>query len=381
MVQAHDEQGTFEGAGVEGAGLGRRQFLQRGAVTAAGLAVLGSGGLSTVLNGLTASPAGAATKADYGDINFQLSWVKNVEFAGSYIADTKGLYKKEGFSKVTLLSGGPNVQQDAVVQSGKAFACISAPDITSSAILQGASLITVGAQYQKNPFCVMSLKKSPIKTPDDMIGKKIGVQATNEAVWNAFLKANDIDPSKIDKVPVQFDPSPLAQGQVDGWFSFFTNEPNTLKLQGVPNTYFLLADYNYPLVSETYVVKTDTLDSDRDKLKAFLRAEIQGWQANLKNPVLGATLAAKKYGKDQKLTVKEQTLESKDENTVILTSETATNGLFTITDELVQENIDTLGIAGIDITAEKLFDTSVINEVYEENPELKTSPVNPTTPS
>jgi ABC-type nitrate/sulfonate/bicarbonate transport system substrate-binding protein len=371
VTQAHDDQQR---------GLDRRQFLQRGALTAAGLAVVGGGGLSTVWNGLSAVGAGAATP-DYGQLDFQLSWVKNVEFAGAYIADTKGYYKKAGFSSVNLLSGGPNVQQDAVVQSGKAFACISAPDITSSAINNGASLITIGAQYQKNPFAVMSLKKSPIKTPQDMIGKKIGVQATNEPVWNAFLKANNIDPSKIDKVPVQFDPTPLAKGTVDGWFSFFTNEPNALKLKGVPNTYFLLADYNYPLVSETYVVKTDTLDSDRDKLKAFLVAEIQGWHANLKNPTLGATLAAKKYGKDQNLTVKEQTLESKDENSVILTSDTFDNGLFTISDELVQENIDTLKLAGIDITADKLFDLSVIQEVYSENPELKTSPVSPKSPS
>ncbi len=370
MSEAHEDRQS---------GLGRRQFLQRSALTAAGVAVAGSG-LSTVWSGLGASGAGAAA-ADYGKLTFQLSWVKNVEFAGSYIADTKGFYKKQGFSSVELLSGGPTVQQDAVVQSGKAFACISAPDITSSAINNGADLKIIGAQYQKNPFCVMSLKKSPIKTPEDMIGKKIGVQATNEAVWAAFLKANDIDPSKIDKVPVQFDPTPLAKGTVDGWFSFFTNEPNTLKLQGVPNTYFLLADYKYPLVSETYTVKSDTLNNDRDKLKAFLVAEIMGWQANLKNPVLGATLAAKKYGKDQKLSVKEQTLESKDENTVILTSDTADNGLFTITDELLGENIDTLALAGIDITQDKLFDMSVIAEVYDENPDLKTSPVNPTTPS
>jgi ABC-type nitrate/sulfonate/bicarbonate transport system substrate-binding protein len=363
----------------EGAGLGRRAFLQRSALTAAGVAVAGSG-LSTVWNGLGALGAGAATP-DYGTLDLQLSWVKNVEFAGSYIADTKGYYKKVGFTGVNLMSGGPTVQQDAVVQSGKAFACISAPDITSSAINNGADLKIVGAQYQKNPFCVMSLKKSPIKTPEDMIGKKIGVQATNEAVWAAFLKANSIDPSKIEKVPVQFDPTPLAQGTVDGWFSFFTNEPNTLKLKGVPNTYFLLADYKYPLVSEVYVVKSDTLKSDRDKLKAFLVAEIMGWQANLKNPVLGATLAAKKYGKDQKLSVKEQTLESKDENTVILTADTAANGLFTITDELLTENIDTLKLADIDITQDKLFDMSVIAEVYDENPELKTSPVNPTTPA
>ncbi len=106
-----------------------------------------------------------------------------------------------------------------------------------------------------------------------------------------------------------------------------------------------------------------------------------GWHANLKNPVLGATLAAKKYGKDQKLTVKEQTLESKSENTVILTQDTATNGLFTISDELLDENISTLALADINITKDKLFDMSVIAEVYDENPDLKTSPVNPTQPS
>ena len=80
--------------------------------------------------------------------------------------------------------------------------------------------MTIGAQYQKNPFAIMTLASKPIKTPQDMIGKKIGVQATNNAVWLSFLKANNIDPGKVDKVVVQFDPSPLASGTVDGWFSF-----------------------------------------------------------------------------------------------------------------------------------------------------------------
>ncbi len=266
-------------------GLDRRQFLQRGALTAAGLAVA-SGGLSTVWNGLSAVGAGAATP-DYGTLDFQLSWVKNVEFAGSYIADTKGYYKKVGFSGVNLMSGGPTVQQDAVVQSGKAFVCISAPDITSSAINNGADLKIIGAQYQKNPFCVMSLKKSPINTPEDMIGKKIGVQATNEAVWAAFLKANDIDPSKIEKVPVQFDPTPLAQGTVDGWFSFFTNEPNLLKLKGVQHLRSCSPTTSTRSCRRCTSSRATRLKSDRDKLKAFLVAEIMGWQANLKNPGSG----------------------------------------------------------------------------------------------
>jgi ABC-type nitrate/sulfonate/bicarbonate transport system substrate-binding protein len=360
-------------------GLDRRAFLRRGALGSAGLAVLAGGGMSAFLaacgSSSSSSSTGSSGKPDYGQLTLQLSWIKNVEFAGEYIADTNGFYKQMGFSSANLLSGGPNVQQDAVVASGKALACISAPDITSAAINQGASIITIGAQYQKNPFAIMSLASKPIKTPQDMIGKKIGVQATNEAVWTAFLKAANIDPSKINKVPVQFDPSPLVSGTVDGWFSFATNEPNLLKVQHVDTYVFLLADFNYPLVSETYVVTTDSLKNKRAELKAMLKADIMGWHENLKNPALGAHLAATKYGKDQQLDEAEQTLESKDENALILTDDTKANGLFTITPQLIDQNISTLTYAGIQITKDKLFDMSLILEVYQENPALKASPV------
>ncbi len=183
-----------------------------------------------------------------------------------------------------------------MVAGGKAFIGISSPDITSAAILQGADLITVGAQYQKNPFCIMSLASKPIPTPQDMIGKKIGVQSTNESIWKAFLKANNIDASKITEVPVQFDPTPLTTGTVDGWFSFITNEPNLLKVKGIDTATFLLADYNYPLVSESYIVRKSTIKSDRDKIKAVLVADIKGWHDSIANPAAGPHLAVTKYG-------------------------------------------------------------------------------------
>jgi ABC-type nitrate/sulfonate/bicarbonate transport system substrate-binding protein len=369
-----------DGLDREVVGLDRRAFLRRGALGSAGLAVLAGGGMSALLAACGSSSSSSSTassggKVDYGELTFQLSWIKNVEFAGEYIADTNGFYKKMGFSSANLLSGGPNVQQDAVVAAGRALVCISAPDITSAAINQGAPLITIGAQYQKNPFAIMSLATKPIKTPQEMIGKKIGVQATNEAVWAAFLKAANIDPSKINKVPVQFDPSPLVSGTVDGWFSFATNEPNLLKTKNVDTYVFLLADFNYPLVSETYVVTTDSLKNNRAKLKAMLKADIMGWHENLKNPALGANLAATKYGKDQQLDEAEQTLESKAENALILTDDTKANGLFSITPQLIDQNISTLTYAGIQITKDKLFDMSLLQEVYQESPELKASPV------
>ena len=118
-----------------------------------------------------------------------------------------------------------------------------------------------------------------------MIGKKIGVQATNEAVWNAFLKANNIDPSKINKVPVQFDPSPLVAGQVDGWFSFVTNEPNLLKTAGRRHGHVPARRLQVPArVGDLRREERARSTTDRDKIKAMLVADIKGWHDNLKDP-------------------------------------------------------------------------------------------------
>ena len=349
-------------------------FLRRSAYGAAGLGLLSSGLLVACSDDKTSSSSSSGSK-DFGALNYQLSWVKNSEFSGTYIADDKGYFKAAGFSSVNLISGGPNVQQDAVVQAGKALIGISTPDITAAAINKGADLVVIGAQYQKNPFCVMSLAKTPINTPADMKGKKIGVQAVNEPVWNAFLTANKIDPSSITKVTVQLDPQPLTTGEVDGWFSFVTNEPNTLKAQGIDTVTFLLNDYNYPLVSETYMVKKSTLSSDKDKVKAALIADIKGWRLSVTDSTIGAKLAAEKYGKDLKLDAKEQELEVTAETNLILTDDTKANGIFTITDKQITESISTLKLAGVDIAADKLFDLSLLKEIYSENPDLKKSPV------
>ncbi|GAB2834680.1 ABC transporter substrate-binding protein [Actinocorallia aurea] len=311
----------------------------------------------------------AAGAIGAGSLRF--SWVKNVEFAGAYIADTNGYYKAEGFSSFELIGGGPTATPaETDVVSGKALIGISAPDTAAAAILKGAPIKIIGAEYQKNPFCILSMADKPIKTVADLKGKKIGVQATNEAIWAAFLKANGIDPSSLEKVPVQFDPMPLTTGTVDGWMSFVTNEPNALRIKGFEVETMMFADQNYPLVSEVYVVADKTIAERRDTLKAFIRAQAKGWKENFKDPSLGAKLAVEKYGKDLGLDLEEQILESKDENNLINTEDTKKNGLFTITPELIEQNIATLKFAGLDITADKLFDMSIVEEVYKEDPSL-----------
>jgi ABC-type nitrate/sulfonate/bicarbonate transport system substrate-binding protein len=350
----------------------RRSFFRYSAL--AGVAVGGTAVLAACSSGGDSSSAGGTSDdgSTYGTVAVQLSWIKNIEFAGEYFAIEKGYYKDAGFGNVDLIAGGAaGTGVEAGLDTGKVWIGMSAPQLTAPAVLDGLEAKIVGATFQKNPFAIVSSAAKPIRTPQDMVGKKIGVQDSNQLVFGALLAANGLTESQMTIVPAQFDPSPLANGEVDGWVSYVTNEPITLAAKGFQNTNFLFADFGLPLVAETFTVKQETIDNERDKLKAFLKAEILGWKDAVASPAESARLAVEIYGKDQNLDFEEQTAEATAQNTLVVSPDTEANGLFTISQTLIDENIAALAKAGIDISADELFDMSVLAEVYAENPDLK----------
>ncbi|WP_280247654.1 ABC transporter substrate-binding protein [Nocardia abscessus] len=351
--------------------LNRRSFFRYSAL--AGAALGGAGALAAC--GGNSGDSSGGTTADgskYGRVAVQLSWLKNIEFAGEYFADAKGYFREAGFGSVDLIAGGAaSTSVEAGLDTGKVWLGLSAPQTTAPAILEGLPAKIVATTYQKNPFAIVSSAARPITSPEDMKGRKIGVQDTNQLIFNALLTANGMKPGDVTVVPAQFDPTPLANGEVDGWVSYVTNEPITLAAKGFPNTHFLFADFDLPLVAETLTVAQSTIDKERDKLKAFLAAEIKGWKDAVADPAESARLAVEVYGKDQKLDLAEQTKEAIAQNDLVVSADTAANGLLSMTDALIEQNIAALRTAKIDIKAAQLFDLSVLREVYAENPGLK----------
>jgi ABC-type nitrate/sulfonate/bicarbonate transport system substrate-binding protein len=362
-----------------------RRTMLRG--VGAGALLLGTGGVlaacgSSSGSGTAVSATGSAGAKSFGALNYRLDWIKYVEFAGEFIADTNGYYKDEGFSSVNLIAGGASATPaETDVVQGKALAGLSTPPITSAAVAQGAPLKIIGAIWQKNPYCIVYLQSKPIPNPQAMIGKRIGVQAANTSAWHAFLKANNISPSQLTTVPVQSDPTELTSGTVDGWYGFITDEPNELKVKGYKVGAFLLADYHYPLVAQTILVRTDTIQKNRAALKGLLRAEIRGWKGALNSPTTGSKLAVNKYGTNLGLNYQTQLLSAYAENQLVVSDDTKKHGILTMTPALIAANIATLNAAGIKVTASQLFDMSLVNEVYQEDPSLITSNIPAVLPS
>jgi ABC-type nitrate/sulfonate/bicarbonate transport system substrate-binding protein len=350
--------------------LDRRRFLRMSGLALGGAAALAAcgGGESGSGNG----SSGGSQQFPNGTVNLQLSWIKNVEFAGEYFADALGYYKAQGFEGVNLQAGGSaSTGVETNLVSGACWAGLSAPVLTAPAIVQGAPLKIVGATFQKNPFCIVSLAEKGITEPGQLAGKRIGVQDANDNVWTAFLKANNIDPASVTRVPVQFDPTPVTTGEVDGFVAYLTNEPNSLKVRGFETATLSFADNGFPLTAETVTVLQDTLDAERDKVKAFLRAEIMGWRDALADPSEAARLAVEVYGKDLNLDRAEQELEMQSQILLVNPPDAKPDGLFNVSDALVEENLRSLSLAGINVTAEQLFDLSLVKEIYSEDPSLK----------
>jgi ABC-type nitrate/sulfonate/bicarbonate transport system substrate-binding protein len=366
----------MKGAPMQSPMMDRRRFLGRALQGGAGAVAFGVTGSSLLAAcgsstktastppPTTAAPAANAPKS-LGSASLQLDWIEDIEFAGSYIAKSEGYYTKNGLD-VTLLAGGPSTAVEPIVVSGKALVGLSGPDITSEAIANGAKLTIVGAQMQKAPQAIMSLAKSPIENPQGMIGKKIGVQAGNLISFKAFLKMNNIPESKVDIVPVQFDPSPLAAGTVDGWYSFITNEPFLLAAKGVTTHTWLMYNYGYRLYSGTYCVRTSSLSdaTERAQIKAIMTGEVLGWQKAFADPALAASLTVNVYGKTNGLDIPTQTKELAAYQGIFETPTTAAHGLLWLDPTQVAQNVSTLALLGIK-SSTSYFDNSILQEIYQ----------------
>ena len=346
--------------------LNRRQFLGRGA--ALGAFAIAGPGLLAACGDDDSSSGGGSDKL--GNAAVQFSWIKNVEFAGSYLADANGYYTKVGFDKVELLSGGPNVATEPVVNSGQALIGYTFTEPLAAAIKEGAKFKIIAAMFQKNPFGILSVEAKPIRTPADLVGKKVGVQAVNEPIWDALLKINKLDASKITKVPVQFDPTPLVKGEVDGWFAFVINEPITVKEQGGKPVVMALQDVGFTVFQQLIITTEDALKNNRAKVKALLSAELMGWQKNLVDPAVGAKLAVDNYGKGLGLNLAHETEENTLQIALQKSATTDKKGLGYMSTEDIDKNISVMGQMGLSSITKSTYTNELLDEIYKDGTNL-----------
>jgi ABC-type nitrate/sulfonate/bicarbonate transport system substrate-binding protein len=318
--------------------------------------LIGSAGASLGLATLGLRPAFAQTP-----VNFQLSWLHSVQFAGSYIAQSKGYWRDLGL-EVSLSPGGPNAPVEPPVVAGQAIMGIGAADYTAAAVEQGAPFKIVLVAMQKNPFVIASLPANPVNVPADLVGKRIGMALANTPVLQALCTINDVDIDQIEIVPTQYDAAPLVAGQVDCLLCWETDLPVAMTIQGIDNVTMLMADHGYSVHSQTYIATEDAIANQRAELVSLLKGEVMGWNDYKADTAAAATLTVEMFP-DQGLDLPTQELQAERQVPLMFSDLTDEFGFGWFTDETVAANIETLSLLGRTVTPD-LWDRSLLEEVH-----------------
>ena len=144
----------------------RRKLLKGAAATIAAAAApftIGSRGLA---------------QAGLQPVNMQLGWITGGNQIGEVVAKRLGYFEQEKIN-FAIQAGGPNIDGVAIVASGRyEVGQVSSSPSLMLAASQGIPVTCFAVGAQEHPYAFFSLPRAPIRTPKDMIGRKIGVQAT-----------------------------------------------------------------------------------------------------------------------------------------------------------------------------------------------------------
>ncbi|MBL8589070.1 MAG: ABC transporter substrate-binding protein [Methylobacteriaceae bacterium] len=261
--------------------------IHRRNLLAGGAAVAGAGVLGPVLSVETLAQSKPA-------VNLQLGWLLSGNQIGEVCAKAMGYYDAEGVD-LKFQPGGPSIDGVAVVAAGRhEVGQVSSSPSLMLAASQDIPVKCFATGAQVHPYTFFSLKKNPVREPKDLVGKKVGIQATGVILLRALLAKNKIPEKDVTIVTLGADMAPLLTGQVDVITGWLTNT-TALKVLGDQRVDMRLWDTGVQLYALPYYATHDTLKNKADVLAKFLRATGKGWAYALANQEKAVDFLVKEF--------------------------------------------------------------------------------------
>jgi len=237
---------------------------------------------------------GKSMAADSFDVTMQLGWLASNGILGEVAADKLGYFKEAGLN-LNIVAGGPNIDGVASVASGRAnLGSISSSPSLMLARSAGIPIKCIAAGYQQHPFTYFSLTDNPVKSPQDLIGKKVATQGTARILLRALLAKNNIAEDDVEVSVMGGDMAPLMTGQVDVVTGWKTNI-NALSILGEKRVDLSLWDAGIQLYANPFYVTDDTLANNRDKVIDIINVIAKGWGWVYENPEKACEYLVERY--------------------------------------------------------------------------------------
>jgi len=234
--------------------------------------------------------AGAGFAAD--DVTLQLKWVTQAQFAGYYVAKSKGYYDAEGLN-VTIKAGGPDIAPEQVIAGGGADVIVDWMPAALAAREKGLALVNIAQPFKHSGLMLTCLKESGVATPADFKGKTLGVWFYGNEYpflsWMSKLGLSTKEGGDVTVLKQGFNVDPLLQKQAACISTMTYNEYGQVLDAGIKADDLVTFKYEDEGVSTLedglYVMQDKLADAAfQDKMVRFVRASMKGWKDAEKDP-------------------------------------------------------------------------------------------------
>jgi NitT/TauT family transport system substrate-binding protein len=242
---------------------------------------------------VSAAPASAQETR----VRFQLDWRFEGPAALFTLPAKKGYFKDEKLDVVIDAGNGSGgtITRVATGTYDMGFADMAAlMEFWGNNPNAPSKPVAVMMVYHNTPAAVLALKKSGIKTPADLAGKKLGAPVfdAGRKAFPIFAKANGIDLAKINWTAM--DPplreTMLVRGDIDAITGFYFTSLLNLNARGVKDEDIVVLPYpqfGVKLYGNVVIVAEDFLKKNPEAVKAFLRAFTKGVKDVIADPAAG----------------------------------------------------------------------------------------------
>ena len=224
-------------------------------------------------------------------------WSKPItEVMPLLVDEDKGYYRAQGLS-LTYLPGAGGGDAVRNLLSGQADVAFTDPGSLFAALDKGERLRAIYDIYPQNVFNVVSLRKSGIRKPADLKGRKIGVYSlasgTRQALQVLLQQAGLTEADVTVVVTGLLNFAPLLQGQVDATAATDTGLAIGRR-RGLGEVDVMEVGQFLKVSSDLFVVREDTYQRRKDVLRRFLRAYRDAAAWMIAEPAEAAQLAVKR---------------------------------------------------------------------------------------